>query len=231
MSVKEFVPDPARFLEKNHLSYAGGVPSTTGGDKAWFGLVPIDRGCRARTGNVFLGMGNAKVDGACFEIRARKCNHWSLKNPGVEYFPAWWSGYKGGIAVHCNLPSSGGPNIMLTPALTGCTVVWVMHSDGSARFSHYNLKNGKLTLPDNEMIAHAREDYGNDANMGSLSKGYYYGLAKHEQASGGKVARGTIIGWRQGGRWTFWGQFVENKNGVSQIRKVMQLPAGKNLEA
>jgi hypothetical protein len=233
MTVTDFTANPPAYMEQHHLRYRGGGPSTQGGTKAKFGLVPIDKACRYRTGSVFLGAGNKKEDGACEHVRWQGANHHELANPGVGYFDAWWSGYKGGLAIHCDLPSAGGPDIMLTPELTGCTVVWVVKGDGSARFSHYNLKDGggKLTLDDTSMIARAREDYDDNANMGSLSKGYYYGLAKHEQPSGGYAATGSILGWRQGGRWSFWAQFIEDKNGVSQIRKVQELPAGQNLEA
>jgi hypothetical protein len=126
-----------------------------------------------------------------------------------------WSGYKGGQGKTANL-SGVGPGIMLTPQLTGCTVVCKSGLDGTANFSHYNLKNQNSleTLDDDSMRAVAGAQYG--GGHSTLTKGDYRGRAKHAGAS----VTVNVVGHRDHGNWKFWAQYVEYKTSGDQIRHV-----------
>jgi hypothetical protein len=191
---------------------------------------------RYRTGSRFLGMGNAKATGENFEVFAE--NPHRARGIEEETFTAVWSGYRGGHAIHCDLRAAGGPDVMLTPMLDGCTLTWQRNPDGSARFGHYNLKaviNGP-TLDQDDMRQEAINRYGTE-DIGTMSKEYYYNKAKRiNPTSGDKRTMANAFGVRHGGGWHFYIQYIEAKGvgraATMQIRGVEELAPARwyNLE-
>lgn len=234
--VTKLTADPIGFLSSNVVTFRGGVTANAE-EIADFYISPQNMNVRYRTGSKFMGLGNAKANGRFYTVSQLKPG-WSLKAE-EESFRAMWSGYVGKQAIHCELPANSQASIMLTPLLDGCTVTWSHRPDGSARFGHYNLKadaaNGTgPTLGAAGMRTAAIQNYGQEA-VGTLSKEYYYDKAKRvsEQANvAGKLASANAFGVKQGGKWSFYVQYMESKGTATQIRGVEKLRPARhyNLE-
>jgi hypothetical protein len=218
----DFLRNPPLFLRGNHVVFKGVGPEKAGGNVHDFYLIPVTR-TAARHRNTFLGIGTVKAGAGAFEIRyAGSSNLPDLS--GAERFQAVWGGYEAGGKVECRL-GAGGADIMLTPELTGCAIAWAAQPDGSARFSHYNLKQETRTLDAPGMVGAAREDYRGVGNVGVMTKEHYHGKARHNRA----MMHANVVGWRNGGQWEFWIQYVENKQDVQQIRGVEKLRPGSRI--
>lgn len=208
-----FVNDPATFLKKNVVWWRGGAPE----DQANIQVAMLDSSNQARRATSVLGR---KVDGGNFELRNSKPGALNIPN-GSPLFAAVWSGYAGNMAKTASLPSEGGPNIMLTAQLTGCTVVAKVHADGSADFSHYNLKVGANTLDEGDMNAIAEAHFG--GGQSTMTKETIRAKGKHSDA-----VTANVVGVRKLGKWAFYVQMVESKavgnSGTTmQIREVRKL--------
>jgi len=216
--------DPEAFLRQHAIRWAGKGPDTQQNITAAIIDAGGDSQARVRTGSQFLGFGNAKANVSSFILRDTAFANGQTGAPGTLQFLAVWSGYAAGQARDADLPTAGGPNIMLTPEFTGCTAVCTVNPDGSAKFSHYNLlQPGKAeTLDSIQMRARAEETYDNG----------YHIMTKETQRSHGKAAvpgmRSTAVGFRRHGRWEFWVQHREvkalgNQGNTIQIRAVIRL--------
>ncbi len=104
------------------------------------------------------------------------------------------------------LPVAGGPNLMVTGQLSGCSFAIHDVGDGSLVVAHIQpgthlaarpLQHALQAIPD-WTIVYGRDDYSHD-----------------------RVA--TIVGARVGGRWHIWVQKQDRTTGDYQIRKVEQL--------
>ena len=191
------------------------------------GYLPTDQGnvqaaLVDATDGVLEGLGRrrsalgVKVDAGSFMVCAAVPNNSKVPN-GSPVFSAVWSGYVPGEERDATLPAVGGPGIMLTPELTGCTVVASIENDGSARFSHYNLKNGSKTLSTESMLEYAAIDYAGK-DFSTLSKEEYYAAGVHSTA-----VSVTVVGVRASGVWSSWAQFNERKDGRYSIREVRKI--------
>lgn len=209
-----FLTDPVEFLKYNEVFWQGAGPK----DQAEISVVMLNTGgvARIRTGSKFAGFGNAKRTVPQFALKW-KDNPTPNYPPGAVGFMAHWSGYAASKAKDARLDNTG-PAIMLTPELTGCTVVCAV-GDDSARFSHYNLtkEGGKETLDMADMKAVAAATYA--GSHSTLSKEEYRSEGKHSER-----VKVTVLGVRgTDGRWSFWGQFREDKASGQQIRLVRRL--------
>lgn len=212
-NMNAFINDPATFLKKNVVWWRGGAPE----DQANIQVAMLDSGTQVRRSTSVLGR---KVDGNNFELRYSQPGAINIPQ-GSPIFPAVWSGYAGNTAKNASLPSAGGPDIMLTAQLTGCTVVAKVHADGSADFSHYNLKVGNSTLDEADMNAIAEAHFG--GGQSTLTKESMRATGKHSDA-----VTANVIGIRKAGRWAFYAQMVESKavgnTGTTwQIREVRKI--------
>lgn len=216
---QEFCASPNTFLVHNEVYWRGGAPTDQDLIMARMSLVDGEQ-ARIRTGSRFLGFGNAKASVPVYELKCFKGTNWTPRGHLTEgeNFEAQWSGYKGGEARLAVLPATGGPSIMLTPQLTGCTIVCALQPDGGAIFAHYNLKDHGApgTLDDATMKAIAEAQFGTPDAV--LSKGKYRTISKR----GGNL-QVTVVGHRREGRWGFWAQYREDKVSGSQIRLVERL--------
>lgn len=224
LRLKEFLNDPPTFLRRHHLIFKGLGPEVQGGATHDFLLIESHlHPARRRT--AALGLSLHKATAGLFEVRARRgANLAPQALERGEVFQAAWGGYKAGTKISCALVANG-PDLMLTPELTGCTIAFATQGNGTASFSHYNLMDPQLpgqTLPVSNMVAEAHADFGYAGNVGVLSKEVYRGKIKHRGGAG----RATVIGWRKNGEWTFWAQYIEVKGAVYQIRGVEQLRPG-----
>ena len=211
----QFRADPNLFMRTNIVEWQGAGPE----DQANIDVFMVDSGAgRYRTGSKFLGLGNAKADAP--KSRVKWANNPMNPAPaGTATFPAVWSGFKGLQGRQANLPAAGGPSIMFTPQLTGCTVVCKTNADGSAQFSHYNYRSvldATQVDDDANMVQRAQNDYG--GGQSTLTKGDYRAVSKH----GGNLTV-TVVGVRKNGRWEFWAQYLEDKASGLQIRDVRKL--------
>lgn len=207
--VQSFVNNPPLYMKKNHVWWRGGAPA----DQAIINVAMIDYARTVRRRTSVLGR---KVDGdGNFTLRHATVG--SLQVPqGSPTFQAVWSGYAGGTAKDAHLPAVGGPNIMLTAQLTGCTVVCRPNPDGSADFSHYNLVIGGNTLQRDDMEAIAAAHYG--GGHSTFTKEEMRDVGVHSPAT-----MANVVGWRRNGAWEFWAQIVESKGVQTQIREVRRL--------
>lgn len=215
--------DPETFLKQHAIRWAGKGPDTQQNITAAIIDGNGDAQARIRTGSKFLGFGNAKASVTSFILRDTAYASGQL-GPGTLQFPAVWSGYAAGQARDADLPTAGGPDIMLTPEFTGCAAVCTVKADGSAKFSHYNLlQPGKAeTLDALRMRARAEDTYDNGFHI----------MTKETQREYGKAPvaamRSTAIGFRRHGHWEFWVQHREVKavgstGNTMQIRAVIRL--------
>lgn len=222
--LNEFLRDPPQFMRRHHVIFKGAGPEKQGGNVHDFLLVESTSHSARRT-IAALGLSLTKADAGVFEIRACAAGYvpqQALDNG--ERFQAIWGGYQAGAKIQCAL-NADGPDLMLTPELTGCTIAFAAQNDGTARFSHYNLMDPQLpgqTLPVSNMVAEVHTDFGYGSEVGVLPKEVYRNKVKHR----GGAARATVIGWRNKGQWTFWAQYIEVKGAVYQIRDVQQLRPG-----
>lgn len=211
-----FCTAPNQFMRANSVRWRGFSPE----DAQIIEVVLLDAAgqARIRTGSKFLGMGNAKASVPKFELRWANNPH-NVIAPNPDRFSVQWSGYKAKQARGITLPAVGGPDLMLTPELTGCTVACRSNPDGSADFIHYNLRDPVRdgdTLDDTGMTAVAQTDLGVGSSI--LTKGDYRAVGKHTQS-----VSVTVVGIRAHGAWTFWAQYREDKASGEQIRAVRQL--------
>jgi hypothetical protein len=231
--VANITGDPDAFLSVNCVMYRGASPFAPDqpGASAPFLISPTATAVRYRTGSRMFGKGNAKADGASYEIRAYKIA--TPRTAGDETFEAVWSGYQGGAARTCVLPATGGPNVMVTPKLDGCTLTWRSNPDGSASFGHYNLKGGPNTLAADDMRTQAEALEGAEG-LGGVSKEHYYSFAKRvaDGAPGKRTIANAFALRAGGGGWSVWAQYIEVKGAVYQIRAVERIEPGRwyNLE-
>jgi hypothetical protein len=232
--------DPISFLATNIVRFFGACAVPPGGLGDFRITSEPGTVVRYRTGSKFLGMGNAKATGQALLARAERPG--LLHAADDEVFRAVWSGYQSGGATHCTLPAAGGPDVMLTPMLSGCTVTWQKNGDGSARFGHYNDqapdrpadRPETLSAESMQMLAAWRHGTTND---GVMSKEYYYDKAKRPTPRYGKRTVVNAFGVRLAGGWEFFTQYIEAKgttvrNQTTQIRGVEQLTTARwyNLE-
>ena len=205
----QFCADPATFLRAHSVRWAGGGPA----DQKNITVVMMDD--QARKARYRTSLLKVKKDAAALKWM------WT-ENPvdqppvGLDSFDVIWSGYKAGAVRHARLPAGmDGPNIMLTPEFSGCTAACRTNADGTAEFSHYNMKteDDKSTLPDDEVIAHAANHYG--GGQSTLTKTDYRGKAVHlsdpAKPELGGIVNATIVGFRRSGNWEFWVQYNESK--------------------
>lgn len=219
--LQDFLSNPPKFMRNNHVRYCGVYPPHPGVSCS-FVLLRVGNGA-ARKKRVFLGMELGKADAGVFEIRIAVGGNISSAAQNLGNFNAIWSGYKAKGAFRCDLTDQG-DDIMLTPELTGCTVVCAPRPNGGAAFSHYNMRDpadDNRTMDAAGVLDQAAKDYAGD-EYGVLPKEAYYVKAPGADSR----PRATVIGWRTGGEWTFWTQYVEEKNGVFQIRDVQRLRPG-----
>lgn len=208
-----FRTNPHLFMGKNSIKWRGVAPR----DQGIIDVTMVDAGndARIRTGSKFMGLGNAKADAPKFELRLTNGGNVPQGSPSFEVY---WSGYKAGQGCDADLPADDGPDIMLTPEFSGCTAVCRSNSDGSGQFSHYNLMDvdGKSTLDSESMNAIAQAAYG--GGHSTMTKEVQRSYGKHTTA-----VCSTVVGIRRNGRWEFWAQHREIKNGKEQIRAVVRL--------
>lgn len=218
--IRRFLRNPPRFMRNNHVRYCGVYPEGAGGTHK-FVLLRIGAS-HARRRRVLFGMDLDKTDAGEFQIRIATNGNYPYGAELLGTFDAVWSGYAPRAAVRCALVGWGA-DIMLTPELTGCTVVCAPQPNGGAYFSHYNLRylHDDRTLMARDAIHQAAIDYPGSEH-GVLPKEAYEARRKWR----GSRARATVIGWRQGGAWTFWTQYVEEHDGKFHIRDVQQLRPG-----
>lgn len=203
-----FLNDPPTFLKKNAVWWRGSAPANQ--ETIDVGILDHNRTIRRKTSVL-----SRKVDGGNFVLRHATVGNPNIA-PGTPKFQAVWSGYAGSTAKSAHLPAAGGPDIMLTAQLTGCTVVCRPNGDGSADFSHYNLVVGTSTLGQADMEAIAEAHFG--GGQSTLTKEEYRAVGKHSQA-----VKVNVVGWRNNGAWGFWAQFMEVKGTTEQIREVRRL--------
>ncbi len=212
-NVNAFINVPANFLKKNVVWWRGKAPD----DQANIQAAMLDSGTQVRRKTSIMGR---KVDGDNFELRLSTPGALNIP-PGSPVFAAVWSGYAGNTAKTASLPAVSGPDIMLTAQLTGCTAVARVNGDGSADFSHYNLKVGASTLDAADMNAIAEAHFG--GGQTTLTKEAMRETGKHSDA-----VTANVVGVRKLGRWAFYAQMVESKavgnTGTTwQIREVRKL--------
>jgi len=224
-TVDDFLANPPLFLRSNHVLFKGGGPGPAGGGVYDFYLIAVTGRSARYHSSTFLGLGVGKADAGVFEIRYAGASNLPAVS-AADRFQAVWSGFEAGGRSQCDLGGAGA-DLMLTYQLTGCAIAWSARPDGSARFSHYNLKDAanKRTLDGAGMAAAADQDYAGAGRFGVLAKERYYARAKHNRA----MMHANVIGWRNSGKWEFWIQYVENKRGVQQIRGVEKLNAGSRV--
>lgn len=204
-----FSDNPARFMKTNLITTLGTTPVaqtvvTVAMEDVFYGgeINPGRRRTVLRT----------KVNTMRYQLRILKVGNAG----GAATFQALWSGYVSGGGSTASLPAAGGPNIMLTPELTGCAVVARTNPDGSADFSHYNLVDGAATLSQPDMEAIAQAQYGGGQSV----------LTKETYRRGNVNAfdlKCNVVGFRRNGSWEFWCQFQESKNSGLQLREVRRL--------
>jgi hypothetical protein len=185
---------------------------------------------RYRTGSKFAGMGNSKATGV--HLEARLWDAWSAENADSERVEGVWSGYGIGLPTHCTLPNAGGPDIMFTPRLDGCSLTWGALGGGTV-FGHYNLltddKTGTVARAD---MKQAGTDHFGDQPFGIISKETYFNQAKrNDPTTGDKRTTANAFGVRHGTAWHFYIQYIETKPAGLQIRGVEELTAGTKYNA
>jgi hypothetical protein len=219
-ALNDFLNNPPEFMRRNHVVFTGQSGAALAGRSHTFSFIAMERLARYRS-SIFLGIGGAKRNAGAFTIRASDAGHADLSLPGAETFAAIWSGFVAGGKVKCDLENTG-PDIMLTPQLSGCAVAFSAQSNGQASFSHYNNKTGSATQDAAAMAQHAYGDYPLDPGLGLLTKEAYRNRGKDAS----RPLLVTALGWRKEGVWTFWAQYTEIKGGVHQIRGVERLQPG-----
>jgi hypothetical protein len=233
-AVDEFLRDPPEFLRRNHVAYVGQAPSPAGGGVYEFILLPTLLTARRRAG-VFLGKSIGKADAGVYEIRYTGASLLDADRLSRgQRFDAIWSGFVAGGMVEVALDGAG-PDIMLTPALSGCAVAFAAQPDGRARFSHYNIKNGDQTLDAAGMEALARQHYAGARKPSLVTKEDYRKLNKYDENTKHTGPTANVIGWRRNGQWTFWMQYVDVKTvagkamDIKQILEVRQMRPGSRI--
>lgn len=201
-----FVQNPVNFLKTNVVRYFGKrFPESSSSmnfvlrDNPQYGRRRNAAGFKVNASSILISN-----DEVCFQ--------------GMPEFKAVWSGYIPGHEQTVSLPAVGGPNIMLTPQLDGCTIAVKLGDDGNTNFSHYNYGHGGETMDKATMVSVALNQHGGGVN--TFSKEDYRAMAKGPSPIGVSV---TVLGYRKNGVWGFWGQVLENKASGMQIREVRKL--------
>ncbi len=126
----ELVAHPRTFM-RNHILMVQGSTGGTGGVKT-FSFGPA-RG--------LLGS-NMRANGAAMEVYVLK-----LDVAGVETVQAQWCPYSSNAFLGTTLPGAGGPNLMFTYAMDGCTLVaGSVGQDNSVVVHHVNMSNSAGAL-------------------------------------------------------------------------------------
>ncbi|MCP4541291.1 MAG: hypothetical protein GY832_29520 [Chloroflexi bacterium] len=208
--VKQLVHHPGVFMKQNMVMFKGTAPE----NQEVINVAMLDAQKTGRRRSIRF---HRKVDANSYVLRHNQMDNYFIPK-GSPNFNAVWSGYKGGESRTAQLPSVGGPDIMLTPMLSGCTVVCTMKNDGSAIFSHYNLKDhgSGQTLQGDTMRAIAISHHGR--NHSALTKEDYYSVGKHSES-----VTVCVVGFRKSGRWEFWAQYSEYKGDQYHIRRVQRI--------
>jgi len=219
----QLAESPGNFLKKNAVKWTGSYPA----DQQIITVALTESGPIAQTdiiGRRRTSILRRKVSTPFYYLVhvANGNPYWEMaRGSNPPTFQVVWSGFQAGQAVQATLPAHGGPGIMLTPTLSGCSVVCVPNKDGtsSAKFSHYNLMDsrGERTLSSRRMQMKAYREYGSTKHR-VLSKETYDKEAKHIPE-----CEVTVIGHRKGERWHFWAQYLEDKGTGMQIRRVHKI--------
>lgn len=225
-ALSDFLNDPPAFLRNNVVRFRGAC-SLAPGAAGRFVLVDLNGRMRVRVPRLVLGMEVGRADAGAYEIRQANSTNIGAGNTAVGSFEAVWSGYQSGAAVRCTL-GDGGPSIMLTQDLSGCTIVSSAAPSGPASFSHYNLlqppdparpSGPRMTQEGDAMRSYAAAQHSGPHAV--VTKEDYYGKARR-----GGSGRATAVGWRTGGTWQFWVQYVEDSGDVARIRDVCRMQPG-----
>lgn len=225
-ALSDFLNDPPGFLRSHYVRFRGAC-SLAPGASGRFVLVDLHGRTRVRVPRLVLGMDVGRVEGGAYEIRQADSTNIGVGDTAVGSFEAVWSGYQSGAAVRCTL-GAGGPSLMLTQDLSGCTIVSSAAPSGPACFSHYNLLQApdparpagpRSTLEGDAMRSYAAAQHAGPHAV--VTKEDYYGKARR-----GGSGRATAVGWRTGGTWQFWVQYVEDNGDVVRIRDVSRMQPG-----
>jgi len=219
--LQELTADPKAFLRHYDLSIAGGGQVATKGIHS--GVATFD--C-AMMGGTVTGF-TTRLAGLRGKTKERERVRFTfvslpaLQNLGVDQFDAWYIAMAqqgaGTTTTHFTLPGNGGPNLMLTSQLTGCTFGIGSQTDqGSRLVSHVQPLNGNPDQPTRDGL---RRVVSNGLTDGVAA---LYGRdSQPDDGYGDGFVRATIVATRRGTNWTFWAQ--ESRRDSGDILRVRRL--------
>lgn len=197
--------DPPGFLAKNALTLAGGSTlssdlriwylSKAGNPLASVAMSGTDPSGTAWTGTRKIEAWRASVTS---DTSDRVLKTYKLGTEDVAEFRAWYVAMRqvgeATATTHFFLPGTGGPDLMLTSQLTGCTFGFGSQSPGSGVLaSHIQPPKAATGLGANDLRNAVAGPLGADATLIETT-----GLVKV-----------SVIGHRVGGVWRFYKQVVD----------------------
>jgi hypothetical protein len=227
-ALKEMKADPEAFLRHYLVMIAGGAAAKNGTPSgiATFGYSFAGDGSHEGVGGI-TGFTTGRSGQKGIKKRRNKIQLSKIKMPpppnlGANQFNAWYvamalSG-SGVQTTHTMVPGRGGPDIMLTSQLSGCTF-----GAGSATPTGDRLVSHILPLT----TANARPTMQAEMLAG-LNAGGVAGVFEREnqpgaQGYGSDENRATVIGVRRKHKWHFYAQTYSRAQGANEIYSVQRI--------
>lgn len=124
----------------------------------------------------------------------------SLINGLLDVFYLPWGMNSGYYII---LEPQGGPDIMMTATMSGCSVGYVRSDDGAVRVSHHNIKTLDMNTAQRRTLAFAENAL--------HPSDYYHGIAENRgEITFVSEGFGYVFGVRRKGQWTMYQQTVSD---------------------
>jgi hypothetical protein len=221
--LNEMTANPEAFLRHYLVMIVGGAAATSGTPSGVATFDFYDYGNVAVPGFTTGLSGRLGITKNREKIRFRKRHMPPKSTLAADEFDAWYVAMAvSGSDVqttHTMVPGTGGPDIMLTSQLSGCTFgIGSATTTGDRLVSHIqplDTDTGRADMH-NEMLA--------GLNAGGVDAVFEKENRPGAHSYGGNASnRTTIIGVRHNGHWGVYAQTYNNAQGAAQIYKVERI--------
>jgi hypothetical protein len=209
-AVAALMDDPQGFLGRNALTIAGGS-ALSSGLRIWY-LARTNNGTATVATSGPGWSGTRKVLAWQATVTADTSNRflrrYNLGTTDVAEFRAWYVGMReigeDVATTHLLLPATGGPDLMLTSQLTGCTFGYGSQLPGSGCLASHIRPAGS---GDGRRAPGALTPLGKRALLSAVRGPLGAGATILETSGQLKV---SVVGQRVGGTWRFFKQVLDD---------------------
>ena len=209
--------DPERLLRQASLKIFGGGVSTLSSVYRFLVIDPVRTMPGFTTG--LSGLRGKKKDRPVFHLKLER-KAFETERANATEDETFYAEYvaMGQVegdraATHRMLPATGGPGIMVTAQMSGCTFGIGSDADGSRLVSHIQPPLAEKQAPSRaRLLAHATAaGFDQERPQSAFRRGQDYEF------------EAVILGVRRGGRWRIYAQHIDAPNNQRELARISRL--------